>query len=64
MWQSVLQFLQEWMKRSSWVASVGIVLGFLLFLTGMTWKKPCYRKLGLLAMGVCVIVGILLYFYG
>ncbi len=64
MWQSILHFLYEWLRRPSWVPSVGMVGGFLLFLVGIIWKVPRERRLGIVVMGVCLIAAILLYFYG
>lgn len=64
MWQSILQFLKEWMMRPSWVASVGIVAGLVLFMAGVIWKKPRDKKRGLLVIGLCIVAGVLLYYYG
>jgi hypothetical protein len=44
--------------------SLAIIGGFLLYLIGIIWKNPRDRKLGLVAMGVGLIAGVLLYFYG
>ena len=64
MWQSILQFLYEWLRRPSRIATIGMAGGILLFLAGTIWKVPRDKKLGLAVMGVCLIAGMLLYFYG
>ena len=64
MFQSLLLLLHEWLRRPSWVAIVGFAGGFFLFLIGVIWKVPCDRKLGLVVMGLCIIAGTLLFFYG
>lgn len=64
MWQFILQTIQELMERPWWAAIAGIGAGFLLFSAGMIWKKPRDRKRGLLVMGLCIIAGVLLYYYG
>jgi hypothetical protein len=64
MWQSILRFLFEWFKRPSWLASIGIVAGFLLFLVGIIWRVPRERKIGLFVMGLCIVAGVLLYYFG
>lgn len=63
MYQSILHFLYEWL-RVSWIPSVGMIAGFLLYLVGVIWKVPRERKVGLAVMGLCLIGGIILYFYG
>lgn len=64
MWQYSSQFLQEWLERPSWIASVGIGLGLLLYLTGVIWKRPRDKKRGILTIILSILIGILLYFYG
>ncbi len=64
MYQSILHFLHEWLRRPSWIPSVGMIAGFLLFLVGVIWKVPRERKLGLAAMGLFLFLGIIFYFYG
>jgi hypothetical protein len=64
MWQSILQFLQEWFRRPSWASSLVIIGGFLLILTGILFQRKRDIKLGLIGLGAGLIVGILLYIYG
>jgi hypothetical protein len=64
MWQSVFHFLSEWLRGPYWGSGIGIVGGFLLFLLGIIYKVPRDRIFGLTVMGLCLIAGILLYFYG
>jgi len=62
--QSILRFLYEWLRRPSWVATVGIVAGLLLFLSGVFWKVPRERIIGIVVMVLSLISGVLLYLYG
>ena len=70
MWQSILRFLSEWFRRPSWIAGVGIILGFLLVLMEIIWRVPQDRhrglliKMGLLTMGLFIVAGVLLYYFG
>jgi len=70
MWQSILRFLSEWFRRPTWVANIGIVLGLLLFLMETFIKvrpdrqRRLLRMIGLLVMGICIVAGVLLYFFG
>jgi hypothetical protein len=70
MWQSVLRFISEWFRRPTWPANIVIVFGFLLFLMETFIKvrperqRRLLRRLGLLAMGMGIVVGVLLYYFG
>ncbi len=63
MYQSILHFLTEWL-RVSWIPTVGMIAGLLLYLVGVIWKVPRERKIGLAVIGLCLFGGIILYFYG
>ena len=64
MLQSISYFFYEWFKRPSWVASVGMLAGFLLFLVGVIWKVPHERILGSVTIGLCLLIAIILYYSG
>jgi len=64
MWQLILHFLSEWLRRPTGLANIGMVLGLLLFLVGVIWKNPRQRVLGLATIGLSLIVGIVEYIYG
>jgi|WetSurMetagenome_2_1015567.scaffolds.fasta_scaffold121913_2 hypothetical protein len=65
MWQLITNFLHVWFSRpASWVATIGILSGFLLFLLGMLTNVSRDKKLGLTVIGLSTVAGILLFFYG
>ena len=70
MWESILRFLSEWFKKPTWPANIDIVLGFLLFLMETFIKvrperqRRLLRIIGLLVMGIGIVVGVLLYYFG
>jgi hypothetical protein len=64
MWQTTIDFLHDWFSRpSSWVATIGMLAGFLLFLLGIATDNSRDKKLGLAVIALCSIAGTLLFFY-
>jgi hypothetical protein len=61
MMEHVLDFLAEWMRRPTLWANVGMIGGFLLFIAGIHQKKPFNRIFGLVAIGLSLLGGIILY---
>ncbi|HEY5983055.1 MAG TPA: hypothetical protein VIU38_06235 [Anaerolineales bacterium] len=56
--------LQDWLSRPSWISLLGIAGGLLLFASGLLWRKPRDRVLGILVFLLSVFGGVLLYYFG
>lgn len=59
--ENIAGFLAEWMRRPTLWANVGMIGGILLFISGVHQKKPFYRVFGLVAVGLSLLAGIILF---
>ena len=64
MWQTMVRFLAEWARRPTGPATLGMLLGFLLFLVGMIWHNRRQKIFGLATIGLSLVAGIVRYLYG
>ncbi|MEP7134619.1 MAG: hypothetical protein ABI904_06775 [Chloroflexota bacterium] len=64
MWQLILDFLAEWLRKPTGLANAGMVLGLLLFLVGVIGKNRRERILGLATLGLSLVAGIVQFVYG
>jgi hypothetical protein len=53
---------EELLGWPAWVPLLGLLSGALLFVSGVVWRKKRERALGLAAMAISLLMGILLYY--